>query len=248
MPVTELPQRRRRGAFIPLLFNKRVLIDTVWTLTCSAKHHDKEVHRDMRLESSSAIGRCLVAWIVFSSSTEASQVVITISGTIYEGSDTSGSGTKGLFAAPGTDLTGRSLTLTFTFDDTKGTKTDSYSGQPPVLVSSEFVSSNPGATGNVVLQVGGVSSRLTASPSTRCSRDCLPLRISTSTARSTWWRYSPTEPMRFPRERCREFPHSRQNRAMRSCSTAWDSGRSRQAFQRDSLWENQTVWRISTSR
>jgi hypothetical protein len=88
----------------------------------------------------------------------ASDVVVTITGTVLEGSDTSGSGTSGLFAAPHTDLTGRSFTLTFTFDDTKGTETDSYCcSQPPILYKSEFDSPNPNATGNVVLQIGGVS-------------------------------------------------------------------------------------------
>ena len=83
----------------------------------------------------------------------ASQVVITITGTISSGSDTSGSGTNGLFAAPHTDLAGRSFTLTYTFDDTKGTTT--VTGSPPY--KSEFVSIIPNGTGNIVLEIGGVS-------------------------------------------------------------------------------------------
>jgi hypothetical protein len=95
----------------------------------------------------------------FTPASIASQVVVTITGTVAPGSsDTSGLGTEGLFDAPRTDLTGRSFTLTFTFDDTKGTVTNSFCcGPPPVLTKSDFLSQNPDATGNVVLQIGSVS-------------------------------------------------------------------------------------------
>lgn len=87
----------------------------------------------------------------------ASQIVTTIAGSVLQGTDTSGN-PSGLFALPHTDLTGRNFLLTFTFDDTKGTESDTFCCAPsPVLAKSDRSGSGASSPGNAVLEIGGVA-------------------------------------------------------------------------------------------
>ncbi|MBV9746498.1 MAG: hypothetical protein JO099_22290, partial [Acidobacteriia bacterium] len=85
----------------------------------------------------------------------AAQVVATLKGTLSSGTDFTG-----VFGfAPNTDLTGQAFTLTFTFDDTKGTQqvTNCTPGAPQsteILGDSAAEGASPGTA---VLQIGGHS-------------------------------------------------------------------------------------------
>jgi hypothetical protein len=73
----------------------------------------------------------------------AADVTITITGTVFSGTDQTG-----VFGVPkNTDLTGKPYTLTFTFDDTKGTEAFTSTG----LYIENTSASNPGTA---VLQIG----------------------------------------------------------------------------------------------
>ncbi len=71
---------------------------------------------------------------------------------IVKGTVTSGTDTSGIFGAPGGNLAGQSFTLTYSFDDTKGTQVVSTSGSTP---NGSYIetsgSSNPGTA---VLEIG----------------------------------------------------------------------------------------------
>ena len=57
----------------------------------------------------------LAAFLFFGVYAHAAKVTMTITGTIYQGTDVTGT-----FFAPRTDLTGKSYTLVFEMDDTQG--------------------------------------------------------------------------------------------------------------------------------
>jgi hypothetical protein len=110
----------------------------------------------------------------------ASQVIATITGTVLEGSDTSGSLTPGLFAPPHTDLTGRPFVLTYTFDDTKGAENDTFCcGPSAVLAKSDRSGTGSSSPGNAVLQIGDVSYTYPASTSSEVYKSGGP-QISTA--------------------------------------------------------------------
>jgi hypothetical protein len=76
----------------------------------------------------------------------ASEIEIIVTGTVYSGTDSTG--VFGL--PPGTDLTGKPYTLTFTFDDTAGTQ--AFTSTQSYIEST--ATSNPGTA---VLQIGNGS-------------------------------------------------------------------------------------------
>jgi hypothetical protein len=80
----------------------------------------------------------------------ASQVVITVTGTVASGDDLSG-----VFGPPNGNLTGDTFTLVFTFDDTLGTQTTLSCGGMPYQTSiTSTPTSNPGTA---TLTIGGKS-------------------------------------------------------------------------------------------
>jgi RHS repeat-associated protein len=82
---------------------------------------------------------------------DANQVTIQIQGTVASGSDNNSDGSNGVFGPKGS-LAGKSFTLTFTFDDTKGTET--YSGGVPISIAS--TTGNPTA-GTATLAIEGAA-------------------------------------------------------------------------------------------
>jgi RHS repeat-associated protein len=82
---------------------------------------------------------------------DAATVTITITGTVYSGTDISGA----FGFPPNTDLSGMAYTLTFTFDDTKGT--ESFVNCLPSCRGSYIDSTTTSNPGTAVLQIGNGS-------------------------------------------------------------------------------------------
>jgi len=80
----------------------------------------------------------------------ASQVVVTVTGSIYSGKDVSG-----VFGAPNSDLNGSGITVTYTFDESIGNEVTKFCGKSPC--GSSLTAFGITSPGSVVIQVNGGS-------------------------------------------------------------------------------------------
>jgi len=93
---------------------------------------------------------CFVALCLAATEAVASQVIITVTGTMSSGHDSSG-----VFGPTNGDLTGKNFTLVFTVDDTAGVKNTATCGGVPYFTSiTSTTSSNPATA---TLTIGGGS-------------------------------------------------------------------------------------------
>lgn len=119
----------------------------------------------IRKSTTSAAVTALAALTLFTpTATKATQVTVTITGTVTSGQDVVHNG-QGVFGTQ-PDLAGLSYTLVYTFDDTKGTETSGIeSGGVPTTISGSG-SSNPGTA---TLSIEGTAVGLGNNPSNSSS-------------------------------------------------------------------------------